>query len=282
MLPTGEYTKIIYSNNVKVDTSNTEYKMIATNTIKRGDLLLAEHVIEGGIECVMYIVAYNEILNDNLHPRTTDRQIDEIIAREKVSLNAFLRTEGEYCIGTNITKINHNCNPNCIISFEEINWTHGIPLIIAKIYAIRNISDGDEITISYHPSIGHEDTQHFVCTCARSKETRDKIFKLGHNIVEDDVQESKILTNEFLIKYVDNPSTKHLMFRHYLTNFGLLFMNKYIIKDVGGKRIGINNMKDALKKEIDDKWTLFNAQYCNKQKIKIHKNIKKQIYQFEH
>ena len=221
---TSEYTGLIYQSDkiqISYDKDDDFYKVVALDDIRAGELLLAEHVVEGSIDMLYFIVAHNQKLRRELYPRRPLEKSEHLITVNKVMANCFGRENGEMNLGVYMSKINANCSPNCIAIFEELPWfvrSRTISFVIGKVFAVANIRKNDEITINYHPKFGHEDNPaSYQCSCGRSETERVKIFETCHK-VHDIISKmtNYELPNEVLIVYLQNSTVKQTIFRQHL------------------------------------------------------------------
>ncbi|VEU42810.1 unnamed protein product [Pseudo-nitzschia multistriata] len=79
------------------------------------------------------------------------------------------------------TKMNHSCNPNVILVYKTRGWGRDHPLV-AYIVALKDIKEGEELTISYIDSEDpYEERQTalanygFICTCSKCISEKDEI-----------------------------------------------------------------------------------------------------------
>jgi hypothetical protein len=278
----SEYAQIIYgSPKIEIQYTEDNYSTKSLDNISTGELLLVEHIVEGSLEMLSYVVGYNKIFFDSLYPRNIDDNIyNEQISVKKTNANCYQRDNNKYSLGIAISKINHNCNPNCIIIFEQIDWTYEIPLVMAKVFAVKAIEKDKEITISYSPFIGHNENkkgiEFFKCECKLALNERKRIFDLTHMIADPFIKEDKILSNKFIMNYVNKEETKRRIFKHFLSlNYGILFKNDKTPIYVAGKRIGMHTEIDKreLQLMLNKYWSAFCSQYCVKTKLNT-RNIK--------
>jgi hypothetical protein len=279
----SEYTALIYrSPKIKINQDlSINHNIIAIDDASTGELLLAEHVIDGSASMLHYIVGYNKKINNNLCPRNLDGLQNEKSASDKTEKNCFHRVGDTYSLGIVISKINYGCNPNCVVSFEQMDFTYQVPFVIAKIYAIKSIKKDNELTVSYSPYMGH-DTRNtdFKCGCDLSLEKRQQIWNICHIISNKFEKECKILTTKFIERYVATPEAKRIVFLHYLaSHVGIMFEDSNTPLYVQSKRIGEYEKKDpkVLQKMLDECWSLFCVQYGENTKVDVKEVIGKRF-----
>ena len=161
------YTNLIFKNRkIYIDTNDNEnHKVIASEDINEGDILLIEHLAsnESPTKIIIY-VKHNKELFDNLYPRprtyeyedrakgsATEKEVEKL-ATEKVQKNVFdihMNSGGHYyAIGIYVSKFNHNTNHNTCMRIENIGDKNR-QLCYVAITANHNIQKGSEITINY-------------------------------------------------------------------------------------------------------------------------------------
>ncbi len=90
------------------------------------------------------------------------------------------------------TKMNHSCEPNVILVYKTRGWGRDYPLV-AYIVALRDISAGEELTISYITSDDtYEERQAalanygFVCKCSKCENEKKGILEGEVNLVDEE------------------------------------------------------------------------------------------------
>jgi hypothetical protein len=96
------------------------------------------------------------------------------------------------------TKMNHSCEPNVILVYKTQGWGRDHPLV-AYIVALKDISPGEELTISYITSEdSYEERQAalanygFVCRCSKCEHEKEGVveggqaFEAGMNSADED------------------------------------------------------------------------------------------------
>ena len=102
------------------------------------------------------------------------------------------------------TKMNHSCEPNVILVYKTRGWGRDHPLV-AYIVALRDISPGEELTISYITSDeSYEERQAslanygFVCKCSKCENEKPGILEEGviSETTANDVDEDDLFGGE--------------------------------------------------------------------------------------
>lgn len=226
-----EYMGLVYINPAIEIGDINDYKFIKTRAdIKRGELILVEHVFANNQSVCSLAIKYNEHLFDEYHPRAvkyrdalamTNEKIDEIV-HEKLAHNCF-SLEKNLLLTNTITKMNHSCDPSCAVYIQENYCTEDTPTIFMELYAIQNIPANTEITISYGAKTSHE--RDFTCNCGKSLEERQRHFgvvtQLANYFSNQNNAEVKTLINN----YLSLATAKRILLNHYLATNGI-FMDK--------------------------------------------------------
>lgn len=230
-----EYTADVYRSPAIVIQDENNFKSIkAVEDIKSGELLLIEHAYSNIPGACKLIIQYNEYLFDQYHPRTTkfkdtvdmDKTVVAEMVGEKFAHNCFGLDEKKYTITSTITKINHSCDPNCAVQINEKYNTEDTETVFMEMFAVRNISKGTELTISYGPVTSHE--RDFVCDCGKTLEVRTKYFNVISNITTYFSHNNNDMIREKICSYLKTSKAKKILLNHYLSNCGI-FVNNGII-----------------------------------------------------
>lgn len=163
----GYYTNVIFKNRrINFDESDNEnHKVLASEQIKAGEILLIEHLVNHkSVSNMLSYVKNNKDLFESLYPRSRsysyeDRAIgsdkeDEImeLAIEKVQKNVFCingrNGEKYYALGVNVSKFNHKRMPNTYMNIAKMHGNNKCLCFVA-IKSRMNIEKGEEITINY-------------------------------------------------------------------------------------------------------------------------------------
>uniref|UniRef100_A0A6C0HDP8 SET domain-containing protein n=1 Tax=viral metagenome TaxID=1070528 RepID=A0A6C0HDP8_9ZZZZ len=180
----NKYLHFIHPN-ISFTYDNNQISTIASEPIDKGVLIMLEEGIVGKTKEVIRKMSFNEDLNALLYPReNTDNKSDFEFNRQKYNYNAFEWNEKEktFALFYTISRINHRCNPNSFV-VEVIN--HRKPLF--ALFTVKDIKQGDEISISYGEDIGHSNHTIFnwKCECELDKIQRLKTFTKNQKLASD-------------------------------------------------------------------------------------------------
>ena len=190
------YTKTIYkSDSIDINSDNGIYKIIAKHDIKYGEMLLIELVFVGDINTCVLLIRENEFMYNQLYPRLTkwNETNDREDASIKFEKNSFTKNSDKFVIASDLSKINHSCDPNCITFYCSKLVVNGLDMRYLALYSIKNISHGEEIKIMYGDTHGH-------------REEYDNIQKI-------------------IIEYEKTYESRKIMMHHYLAMNGFFFSN---------------------------------------------------------
>jgi len=226
------------------DAATDNRKVIATEDIFVGDLLLVEHGIADIIDCkdsnnvnttnnkTALNILYNPDFYKELYPRTYDHNIDNIInsvnddninyteaITEKISKNVFKHPitadKSLYVLFRDITKFNHSATaPNANHSYLEIK-IDGIdaPIIIYYLICCQDILKNDEVCINYGNDYFKENTD-----LTHYNDKHKPYFK------KNDSKLKKLVYN-----YLNSNQFNDVIYNHHFYNSGLIYSNsKYI------------------------------------------------------
>ena len=193
-----------------------------------------EHAYSNIAGACRLIIQYNEYLFDQYHPRTTkfkdiaemDKEVVNKMVIEKFNHNCFGLDDTKYTITSTITKINHSCDPNCAVQINEKYNVEDTVTVFMEMFAVRNISKGTELTISYGPVTSHE--RDFVCNCGKTLEVRTQYFDVITRITKYFSDVNSDIIKEKIYSYLETKKAKKILLNHYLSNCGI-FVNNGII-----------------------------------------------------
>ena len=234
------YTNIVEKSDSIIEVFENGYKkIIAVKMIKTGELLLLEHVLVGPAYYCMNVVAGNELLFDSLYPRTIGTWDDLYFHQEarqeesriKVPSNCFNNGEN-ITIGLFISSLNHSCFPNSIVSLadrvDHLFIKKGI--MVKSLFAVKNITIGEEITITYKAQAGHsqefEQYHNFQCLCGRSDNEREKIINILTKIADTFVENNKRLIEKKVDQYLKSRKGMDTLILQYIASEGFYFGNQ--------------------------------------------------------
>jgi hypothetical protein len=227
------YTNIVYLNDGIDIIDKDNYKsVVSTKTINTHTLLLVEHVFTGTNEECHLIVRDNEYLFNTLHPRSLEWENESNEDKDQISLTKLIRN----CYGKNLdnlficdfmSKINHSCIPNTVF-FRAIGKNiHGLQVNYIALVTIKEIAQGEEITINYGIDRGHDPSEDFCCMCEKTETERTKICSVIYGMA---VQLQKNFLDE-ITKMVNayEEKTKKTLVYQYLAKKGLVVSNDDIL-----------------------------------------------------
>ncbi len=170
-------THEIYTDRIKIVLKEGEYAVIAEENIKCGTLILLEHVLVGTREFLSYAIAGNRILFDELCPRQWNvekwgekdmngytwngKNFDQLLnegdiynmqynAELKAHYNMFTFSEDKVIIGRTISKFNHGCWSNCLVTkLDNIMLEDKTIVDSYGVYTTANVAKGEELLIDY-------------------------------------------------------------------------------------------------------------------------------------
>ena len=256
----NHYTNVVYLNGLEIREKDNYKSVIALNDISVGDLLLIEHAMVTDLAKLFAIVAYNEYLFDQYHPRiskwaeTEDRSE---LAKTKVLHNSF-NYNMQPLMTDFIAKCNHSCDPNCAISPNRTVFIFGeCVAVFMEVYAVKNIPRGTEITISYGPDTGHHQSndeykRDFACNCDVQRNERlikcNAALELANSF-------SKKNNSNIMAKinvYRDLQPARRIMMYQYLAQKGIIINDDKIV--VADKTTGMKLINDVVRNnaKIDD------------------------------
>lgn len=185
-LPARELGRVCYTCfceglEVAAGANSTQLKMRSTKSIKAGELMVLEHIIEQSEGVVIAMLKSNKDLFNALAPRDTkwDKFPDKLkqrtikyAAQSKASTNEFESSkENATLLGITVSYFNHSCHPNAVYAAYR---AHG--LVFQLVTALRDIASGDEVCVNYGPFAGHSTNppHNWTCDCGMSFEEREK------------------------------------------------------------------------------------------------------------
>jgi len=177
-----DYTQVLFSSPISIVAANfdptNQVDIKATTNIKTNELILVEHILGGSSFVIQNIVRGNTQLFNNLYPRNINNCERDSIADQKIKLNIFQNGEDFLILGNTISYFNHSCNPNAVALYYTLGQND---MVCVVVYAVRDISKHESISISYNPNTGHtldkeeKNKRDFVCTCETTLEERTKL-----------------------------------------------------------------------------------------------------------
>ena len=166
--------------------------MRARCDINVGELLLCELVANAAsVDDMISVLCEDPQLYNSLFPRlcswskATDQERISA-ARAKTHRNCFKRPMGHAAsvivLGKAVSMFNHSCKPNA--------FCRGLTDKTAQyscIWAVNHIAAGQEVTITYNDSAGHDSTSSFnwTCNCGQTLDTRHRSMQVVHRIQKD-------------------------------------------------------------------------------------------------
>lgn len=179
------YTYLLYCNpHIKCDLTSSNHKLVTTQDIQTGTLLLLEHGLSSQQhQKLTWIVSNNDTLFNSLYPRLNTHE--ELISKDeerytqafdKVICNVFHRNN-EYILNYYTSACNHSCTPNATVHLYNYNK---VPL--TAIIAINNIKKGTEINFMYYENAGHSEECKFICKCNLSLKERQHRFSVINKV----------------------------------------------------------------------------------------------------
>jgi len=259
------------------DVENDNRKIIASDDIFEGDLLILEHgigdvvdkTVDNNVDTTNNRTALNLLYNPEfykeLYPRNHDHNIDNIINNvnddninysgaitDKISKNIFKHeidtNKSLYVLFRDITNLNHSITPNANHHYLEVKIPNlDIPIIIYYIIASSDIIKGDEITINYGNDYFNENTD-----LSDYYDKKKPYFKKNDNKIK-----------KLVFKYLNSLDFRDVIYNHHFYISGLIYtQNKYIglpsfyklynnsINKDENDDITIKNMNDWINEEI--------------------------------
>jgi SET domain-containing protein len=180
----NKYLHFIHPN-IYFTYDNNQISTIASEPIDKGVLIILEEGIVGKTKEVVRKMSFNEDLNGLLYPReNTDNKSDFEFNRQKYNYNAFEWNEKEktFALFYTIRRINHRCNPNTFV-IEVPNKKQ----CLFALFTVKDIKQGEEISISYGENIGHSNHTIFnwKCDCNLDNMQRLRLFTKNQKSVAD-------------------------------------------------------------------------------------------------
>lgn len=226
-----DYVGLIYTHpEIAISDTGNFKSIVANSSIRKGELLILEHVLINTRENCHRIINFNEHLYNTYHPRnksysesTPEERIPQTI--EKVSHNCFNKN-GNLLMADFIVKFNHSCTPNACVYIREDYQHEGVNTVFMEVYALIMMNPGNQITISYGPDTGHK--RDFVCGCGLRPKRRHRIFDQNAKIVSimSALNESNV--KRLISEYLETPLANRIIFNHCLMNMGIFFNQGHI------------------------------------------------------
>ena len=147
------YTHVLFQHDdIYIDYQNHSYSVRAKNDIRKGTLVLVEHVVSGSFNTVVGSVTADDALLKSLYPRREGSD-----ALEKTCMNSFF-FKPNYVIGNFFSKFNHSCIPVCHMDIaDKVLLSKAINVAIYGMWTHRDVKAGGELTIDYVNGNGIED-----------------------------------------------------------------------------------------------------------------------------
>ena len=155
------YTHVVYQNKkIAVRARNDFRRVIATTDIKKGSLLLIEHlatdITVGQVNGVR--IMSDRHLFESLHPRTTSWNAEvmdnKAASIEKHKFNSFGESDHDKykCkkLGCTLSMFNHSSHPNAQLYFIDASSSAEPPPKFALVFLAKSIVAGEEISITYY------------------------------------------------------------------------------------------------------------------------------------
>lgn len=217
------------------DTENDNRKIVASEDIYKGDLLIVEHGINDIIDekntskelinRTALNLLYNQDYYNELYPRNYKHNLDSIINNivddennyttsitDKISKNSFKHPidndKSLYVLFRDIVKFNHSISPNSNHHYIQINVPNiDIPIIIYFIVCSKDILKGEEITINYGNGYFNENID---LTDYNNK--NQDYFKKNDNKIK-----------KLIFKYINSNNFNDVIYNHHLYSNGLVY-----------------------------------------------------------
>lgn len=237
----SEYCAVVFVDGIKIQENNNYKSVVATRNIKTGELLLIEHACATQLATLFAIVAHNEYIFDQYHPRITkwrDEKNRDKMAQEKVQHNSF-NFNNLPLMTDFIAKCNHYCDPNCAISpSRTLSFAGEYIAVFMEVFAVKDIIAGQEIMISYGPETGHQ--RDFTCNCKYDLSERTKLYSATADMAALFSKVHADNIDKLILEYRDKKDARRIMMNQYLAQNGIVVNNGRIVgadKTIGGKLI---------------------------------------------
>lgn len=185
--PRSSHTSTFFESdyvNFVTDTITKTRSVVAKKNIKKGDLIISEHVYKGSSQELCNMVQKNSYFFNSLYPRKLEWNVENSpeqsdLGQDKVTFNSFMidydLEKQSLCLGDKISFFNHHCDCNAYAIISTIE-TRICDIVIMSVVAIKDIKSNEEIFINYGSKHGHTDTFDYKCECGVKEENmRDKI-----------------------------------------------------------------------------------------------------------
>jgi len=260
MSETSNFTNTIFkSNKISFETRDYDYRFVkATQNIKRGELLLVEHVYcSKNVKIMASVILSSPELFNNLYPRNIPWGVNILteptselwdLTYEKIEKNAF-KTDNLFFIGLNTPIFNHASEPNaCANSSVSIIEDTDVHFALQYVYSSQDIRIDEEVTIWY----GNKRNNEF----GGNNQEYNMPFKLDNSVLRD--------TH---IQYSKTEIYRQIMFNHICIYYGL-----YLINDIISPTPRfVEYFKDKIKKDCNEENIM---EWMNEQKHKCFLEIK--------
>lgn len=204
---------LIFENNFK--------RVVASDHIESGALLGVEHVFSSDKETCCILIERNERIFDMYHPRIqsfaeTKNRIKD--ATEKMAHNCFGHN-GKIVLNLFTNNLNHSCMPTCSVHIQNDYNINDNVIIFFELYAVKDITKGTELTISYGPDTSHK--RDFVCDCGLELIERIEIYREITIATKKMCKKNYYDVRKQICDYLNDPLSKKILLNQYLTTKGI-------------------------------------------------------------
>ncbi|KAJ8508559.1 hypothetical protein ONZ45_g9166 [Pleurotus djamor] len=159
-----------------IDTADLGEAVIATRTIQYGELIARDSPLLISTDPILYTLNHH---GDVACPFSNPDKLEQVF---RLAVQKMFRLDNtpelHYAVFDDVSRINHSCCPNAVARWDPSTLT-------IQVYALRSISLGEEITISYVDlSLPTADRQsflrtryNFACTCQGCENNDDDLLR---------------------------------------------------------------------------------------------------------
>ena len=250
-----------YVNSVYINPSihnvdkNGYISVYAKKGINSKDLLLLEHTFTGSSLHCRRLICFNQYLYNELYPRSLPwiegkTSAKDTIVDEKIQNNVFGGLiEGEFTIGCQISKFNHNCDPNAFSIISDKVVGKGMTTFYMSVYAIKPILAGEEINISYRKNAGHDPAVwNFNCMCNLTLEERSKKWDINNQLIEKLRTKKSLDIRNRLLVYEPSEESQNIFNNQFLLTMGVIKSTNELFTAVPQFKDEISKIYKSLKK----------------------------------